>query len=177
MFRASGVIVLAFLVLAGCGKRETAAEQRQREAVELSYKALDRLKANDNTGAKSLLKRALDVDPLCEKAREVLASMEAQIRAARTQVGLIETAVQTYESSVNSYPPSLQALRSQPKHLPDPSKWAGPYLYHDIPKDPWGNPYQFAVPGTHNPNSFDVWSYGPDGANGTADDIGNWDHP
>jgi len=181
MFRASGVIVLAFLVLAGCGKRETAAEQRQREAVDLCYKGADRLKAKDNVEAESLFKRALEVDPFCEKAREALASIEdrrrANIQAAKTQVGLIETAVQTYESSVNSYPSSLQALRSQPQGLPDPSKWAGPYLFHDIPKDPWGNPYQYAVQGTHNPKSFDVWSFGPDGVNGTQDDIGNWQEP
>ena len=99
----------------------------------------------------------------------------ANVQAARTQVGLIETAVQTYESSVNSYPPNLQALLTQPQDIPDPSKWAGPYLYHAIPPDPWGNSYQYAVPGSHNPNSFDVWSFGPDGANGTSDDIGNWE--
>jgi general secretion pathway protein G len=29
-------------------------------------------------------------------------------------------------------------------------------------------------PGTHNPDSYDVWSLGPDGINGTQDDIGNW---
>jgi len=99
----------------------------------------------------------------------------ANVQAARTQVGLIETAVQTYESSVNSYPPNLQALLTQPQDIPDPSKWAGPYLYHEIPKDPWGNYYQYASSGKHNPNSFDVWSFGPDGADGTADDIGNWE--
>ena len=99
----------------------------------------------------------------------------ANIQAAKAQVGLIESAVGMYDSSVSSYPSSLQALLTQPQDLPDPSKWAGPYLSHDIQKDPWGNPYQYAVPGNHNPNSFDVWSFGPDGANGTADDIGNWE--
>ncbi|MFZ1935995.1 MAG: type II secretion system major pseudopilin GspG [Thermoguttaceae bacterium] len=98
----------------------------------------------------------------------------AKLQAAQTQVGLIETAIQTYEASVNSYPSNLQALRVQPADLPDPTKWAGPYLYHDIPLDPWGHPYQYACPGRHNPDSFDVWSLGPDGADGTPDDIGNW---
>ena len=32
-----------------------------------------------------------------------------------------------------------------------------------MPLDPWGNPYQYACPGTHNPDSYDVWSLGPDG--------------
>ena len=39
--------------------------------------------------------------------------------------------------------------------------------------DPWGNPYQYRYPGTHNPDKYDVWSWGPDGHE-SADDIGNW---
>jgi general secretion pathway protein G len=40
--------------------------------------------------------------------------------------------------------------------------------------DPWGRPYQYRIPGKHNPGSYDVYSLGPDGIEGTADDIGNW---
>ena len=56
----------------------------------------------------------------------------------------------------------------------NPSKWEGPYLDSDLPLDPWDNPYQYVSPGIHNPDGFDIWSYGPDGINGTEDDIGNW---
>jgi general secretion pathway protein G len=98
----------------------------------------------------------------------------ANVQTAQTQVGLIKAAVKIYEATVNSYPSSLQALRTIPQDLPDPSKWAGPYLDIDIGRDPWGNPYQYACPGSHNPDGFDVWSFGPDGVNGTPDDIGNW---
>jgi general secretion pathway protein G len=31
------------------------------------------------------------------------------------------------------------------------------------------------APGKHNPDTFDVWSVGPDGQDGTDDDIGNWE--
>ena len=48
----------------------------------------------------------------------------ANIQAAQAQVGLIESAIDTYEASVNSYPSSLQALFAPPQDLPDPSKWA-----------------------------------------------------
>jgi hypothetical protein len=40
--------------------------------------------------------------------------------------------------------------------------------------DPWGNRFNYAAPGRHNLDRFDVWSLGPDGQDGTADDIGNW---
>ncbi len=40
--------------------------------------------------------------------------------------------------------------------------------------DAWGNPLQFRCPGTHNPAAYDLWSQGPDGTDGTDDDITNW---
>ena len=43
-----------------------------------------------------------------------------------------------------------------------------------FPNDPWGNSYQYCCPGAHNGASYDLWSYGPDRANGTADDLVNW---
>jgi general secretion pathway protein G len=53
-------------------------------------------------------------------------------------------------------------------------KWNGPYREKAVPSDPWGRQYQYASPGRHNTDSYDVWSLGPDGADGTDDDIGNW---
>jgi general secretion pathway protein G len=98
----------------------------------------------------------------------------ANINAAATQVGLLKTPLHAYQLSIGSYPTTLQALRTPPPDLPNVSKWDGPYLDSDVPLDPWGNPYQYVSPGVHNPDSFDVWSLGPDGVNGTQDDIGNW---
>jgi general secretion pathway protein G len=66
-------------------------------------------------------------------------------------------------------------LRAAPSDLANPAKWDGPYLDKTVPADPWGKPYQYASPGTHNADGYDVWSNGPDGVSGTDDDIGNWD--
>ena len=49
-----------------------------------------------------------------------------------------------------------------------------PYMEPDELLDPWDNPYNYANPGTRNSRRFDVWSNGPDGESGTADDVGNW---
>ncbi len=56
------------------------------------------------------------------------------------------------------------------------SRWDGPYLKkNEIPLDPWGNPYQYEYPSTHgNGDNPDIWSFGPDGQDGTEDDITNW---
>lgn len=101
----------------------------------------------------------------------------ANINAAKAQVGLLKTPLQAFQLSTGNYPTTaqgLQALRYLPSDLPDPSKWDGPYLESDVPLDPWGNPYQYVSPGIHNPDGYDLWSYGPDRLSGTDDDIGNW---
>jgi Tfp pilus assembly protein PilE len=45
-------------------------------------------------------------------------------------------------------------------------------------KDPWGLQFRYQCPGTHNPMSFDLYSFGSDKASTTAaqqaDDITNW---
>ncbi len=41
--------------------------------------------------------------------------------------------------------------------------------------DPWNKPYNYQFPPQHNKiQKPDIWSNGPDGQSGTADDIGNW---
>jgi general secretion pathway protein G len=82
-----------------------------------------------------------------------------------------------YRMAMGNYPSTaegLQALIAAPAGKE--GRWTGPYLTETkLPLDPWGNPYQYAFPGTHNKERPDIWSRGPDGQDGTADDIGNWD--
>lgn len=58
----------------------------------------------------------------------------------------------------------------------DPGKaWTGPYLDGDaVPKDQWGNEWNYRQPGQHRSDGFDLWSNGPDGREGGDDDIANW---
>jgi len=101
----------------------------------------------------------------------------ANVNAAKSQIGLLKTPLQMFQMTVGAYPTTAQgldALRTRPGDLPDPAKWDGPYLDSSMPSDPWGNAYQYTSPGVHNPDSYDVWSFGPDGVNGTDDDVGNW---
>jgi len=71
----------------------------------------------------------------------------------------------------------LQALITKPTSGPAANGWkAGGYL-EKMPKDPWGNQYQFLSPGVHG--EIDVFSFGADGqAGGTGEDadIGSWDN-
>ena len=52
------------------------------------------------------------------------------------------------------------------------STWDGPYLNNDVPKDPWGNDYQFSSDGSE----YTLMSFGGDGLAGGEDndaDISN----
>ena len=101
---------------------------------------------------------------------------DAQVKAATVQVESFKTYLSAYHFNINQYPNTsqgLQALLTPPGDLKNPQKWTGPYI-EKIPEDPWGNAYQYASPGTHRQDEYDLWSNGPDGQNGTADDIGNW---
>lgn len=100
-------------------------------------------------------------------------SEQARITAAKTDISRLETALATFEIDNGRYPTSdegLAALVTAPSSL---ANWHGPYIERGLPKDPWGNPYVYRCPGVHNPNGFDLYSYGPDGREGN-DDITNW---
>lgn len=106
------------------------------------------------------------------------ASMKGKVKAAKAQVGMLQQPLEMYFLDLNQYPTTsqgLQALLAPPSDLKNNTKWAGPYVDKTLPLDPWDRPYQYASPGKHNPNTYDVWSLGPDGVDGTADDIGNWE--
>ncbi|MBX7075275.1 MAG: type II secretion system major pseudopilin GspG [Pirellulales bacterium] len=102
---------------------------------------------------------------------------KANINAAKSQIGLFKSPLEMYVLDMQSYPTTEQgiiSLTEAPGDLENPKQWKGPYLDSEIPKDPWQHDYQYAFPPTHNKEFPDIWSFGPDGEDGTEDDIGNW---
>jgi general secretion pathway protein G len=101
---------------------------------------------------------------------------KAKIRAAKAQIELLGTALDTFRLDVGRYPTSeegLEALRTKPGAL---ERWDGPYLKKDLPQDPWGKGYVYKSPGEHGP--FDIVSYGADGTpggEGDNRDITSWE--
>ncbi len=85
-------------------------------------------------------------------------------KAAKAQISMFETALDTYRLDIGKYPTSdmgLNVLREKPSEL---KKWDGPYLPKEIPLDPWGNEYVYQAPGEHG--EFDLISLGADGQPG-----------
>lgn len=92
---------------------------------------------------------------------------EAFIAKAKSDIRAMSSSVKLYKLDNFKYPNALSEL------VTGGSKGRG-YL-DKVPKDPWGNQYQYAYPGSHL--EFDIWSSGADGSAGGADagqDIGNW---
>lgn len=101
----------------------------------------------------------------------------AQVSTARLFVNeSIKLPLTAYRIQMGDYPSTaegLQALITPPANHAD--NWHGPYLADGkLPLDPWGEPYVYHFPGTHNKAGYDVFSKGEDKTEGTKDDIGNW---
>jgi general secretion pathway protein G len=103
---------------------------------------------------------------------------EARVIAARQDIASILQALKLYRLDNLRYPTNeqgLNALVSRPSIPPIPTNWkAGGYLER-LPRDPWGNSYQYMNPGIRG--EVDVLSFGADGVpggEGTDADIGSW---
>jgi len=99
----------------------------------------------------------------------------AQLVRARADIQSISSSLLAYRA-LNGFLPTteqgLQALVTRPETDPRPRQWT--QQADSVPLDPWGHPYIYANPGTHNPGSYDLSSSGPDGVPDTGDDITNW---
>jgi general secretion pathway protein G len=103
---------------------------------------------------------------------------EARVVAARQDISTLMQALKLYRLDNLRYPATdqgLAALVSAPTIPPLPTNWKpGGYLER-LPKDPWGNPYQYLNPGLRG--EIDVLSFGADGVSGgdgVDADIGSW---
>lgn len=103
-------------------------------------------------------------------------SKDAKITAAKTDIANLEVALDSFEIDTGRYPTStegIMALVREPSGVNEDT-WKGPYLKRGVPKDPWQNEYVYKYPGQYNEYGYDLYSFGPDGLQGTEDDIKNW---
>lgn len=96
----------------------------------------------------------------------------AKSNTAVAQLKNIEVALDSHRLDMGKYPKSLSDLV---ENNSGKSRWNGPYI-KKLPKDPWGNDYQYQRPGQHK-NAYDLYSFGADnqqGGEGEDKDIQNW---
>ena len=93
----------------------------------------------------------------------------SKVQTAQTQVKMLKGALETMRLDIGTFPTTEQGLamlNEPPKDEKLRAKWkGGPYLDEAVPLDPWGNPYQYSVPGS-NGQPFALYSFGADGKKG-----------
>lgn len=104
---------------------------------------------------------------------------QAKQTAARLDIRTIQGSLDLFKLDNGFYPSTEQGLEAlvRPPEVGRPAKSfkKGGYL-DKVPRDPWGNPYVFASPGTHG--DFDISSLGADGTpggEGEDADVNSWD--
>jgi general secretion pathway protein G len=104
---------------------------------------------------------------------------EARVTAARTDIATLMQALKLYKLDNQRYPTTeqgLTALVQKPTAGPAANGWKEGGYVEKLPKDPWGNNYQYLSPGLHG--EVDVFSLGADGqpgGTGEDTDVGSWD--
>lgn len=96
---------------------------------------------------------------------------ESKAKTAKLQIEEFSATLDLYKLDVGRYPDSqegLQALVQAPGSVSG-NGWRGPYLKkRNVPKDPWGNDYQYRSPGQNG--HYEIVSLGADGREGGEGD-------
>jgi len=114
------------------------------------------------------------------------ARKRAKIYEARAMIASLETALSLYHVDFGAYPAegnqNLVNLLADAATYSSNADWEGPYislkdddLNGTIPNatviDPWGRDYGYIL---DTVPAYKIWSLGPDGSDGTGDDIKSW---
>ena len=92
----------------------------------------------------------------------------SKVQVAETQSRMLRGAVETFRLEVGRLPTAdegQEALAKAPADERARTRWRGPYLDEALPADPWGNPYQYSIPGRDG-MPFALYSFGADGKAG-----------
>ena len=104
----------------------------------------------------------------------------SRISKVRSDIASLESALEQYSLDLYNYPSAtegLAALSAPPPGVDAAMYRKGGYVRR-IQTDPWGNPYQYQIPGSRSGGRYDLFSYGADGqlgGEGPSADIGNWE--
>lgn len=86
----------------------------------------------------------------------IIDTMEMKVRA---DIQSIRRMLSSYKEANEYYPSTDQGLRA-----------LVPRFTEEVPKDAWGTAYIYRCPGKRDPNTYDLFSAGPDRIADTADD-------
>jgi general secretion pathway protein G len=96
----------------------------------------------------------------------------ARTATAKADIAQLVSALEEFRAVFGVCPTTQQGLSALVQAPAGLKGWRGPYYAypHTIPLDPWGHNYVYRNPGTRGA-AYDLFSLGPDGIEGTADDV------
>ena len=98
------------------------------------------------------------------------------MKAAKIQIESFSAALDLYYLDNGGYPNANEGLTALVERPPSALAWNGPYLKGTrVPLDPWGHAYRYRALSDHLP-PFEITSFGPDGREGSEDNISNVEH-
>jgi general secretion pathway protein G len=107
---------------------------------------------------------------------DVEGKQRTKLAQAAVDSGLSGT-LDLYRAAMGRYPTTdegLITLYQPPDDEEEAKKWVQVIKKPDDLKDQWGHAYIYTCPGQYNEKSYDLSSAGPDGQEGTDDDVVNW---
>lgn len=96
----------------------------------------------------------------------------SQIQADLNHLRFALENYQAHSAALPTTEQGLKALTEKPTVAPVPTQHRK--IMKMVLHDPWGREYGYRSPADWSDEDYDLWSVGPDGLDGTADDIGNW---
>ncbi len=92
---------------------------------------------------------------------------------AKIQISTFSEPLHLFALDVGRLPTTAEGLDALVRNPGNMDSWRGPYLNKpNVPNDPWGHPYIYRCPGQNG--EYDIVSLGPDGTEGTEDDVVSW---
>lgn len=104
--------------------------------------------------------------------RQAGMTLAGEVARTRASLGNYRVALNVYRENVGVFPTTAQgldALVTRPTTEPKPKMWRKVFEHEVL--DLWGRKFIYKCPGERNPQGYDLFSVGPDGKAGTADDI------
>lgn len=93
----------------------------------------------------------------------------SETTTARAQIANFDKALEAFRIDMGRYPTEAEGLNALVTSPGGDTRWRGPYMKDDIPKDPWGTAYVYHYPSTRG-KDFDIVSLGRDRAVGGSGD-------
>lgn len=106
---------------------------------------------------------------------------KADINLQKIQIGDLDKAMKMFKLDMKRWPTQEEGLaalwnKSAIQDESEATAWHGPYLETPITKDNWKHDLIYRNPSERGEGLYDLVSIGPDGEEGTLDDITNYDN-